>query len=173
MYLVSAYFDKETNKKLQNYMKAIAKETGNTFMTENKVPPHMTISAIEAKNIEVLAPEFEMLKGKIWTGKIKIVSMGQLLPYVFYATPVLNQYLEVLSGEVYNAFSGIEETRISKYYQPHSWLPHITLGKTLTPEQMAEAFQVMQKMFVPMEATVVELGLAKVNPHEDYSRIVL
>ena len=173
MYLVSAYFDKETNKKLQNYMKAIATETGNTFMTENKVPPHMTISAIEAKNIEVLAPKFETLKGKIWTGKIKIVSMGQLLPYVFYATPVLNQYLEELSGEVYNAFSGIDETRISKYYQPHSWLPHITLGKTLTSEQMTEAFQVMQKLFVPMEATIVELGLAKVNPHEDYSRIVL
>ncbi|MCR5704409.1 MAG: 2'-5' RNA ligase family protein [Eubacterium sp.] len=173
MYLVSAYFDKETNKKLQSYMQAIAKETGNTFMTENKVPPHMTISAIEAKNIEVLSPKFETLKGKIWTGKIKIVSIGQLLPYVFYATPVLNQYLEQLSGEVYNAFAEIEETRISKYYQPHSWLPHITLGKTLTPEQMREAFQVMQKMFAPMEATIVEIGLAKVNPHEDYSRIVL
>ena len=53
------------------------------------------------------------------------------------------------------------------------WLPHITLGKKLSKEQMQEAFAVMQEQFVPMEVTVSEIGLAKTNPHQDLVRIEL
>jgi len=38
------------------------------------------------------------LKGKLISGKINFVSVGQLLPYVMYATPVLNEYLSELVG---------------------------------------------------------------------------
>ena len=49
MYLISIYFDEETNKKIQAYINVIAKSTGNTYMIEGQVPPHITISSIEAK----------------------------------------------------------------------------------------------------------------------------
>ena len=52
MYLISAYFDQRTTKILQKQIDRIARETGNTFMTQNHVPPHLTISAIEARNVE-------------------------------------------------------------------------------------------------------------------------
>ena len=67
----------------------------------------------------------------------------------------------------------IKETTISRYYKPGSWLPHVTLGKTLSKEQMRAAFAVMQDNFQPFEAIVTQIGLAKVNPHEDVERIVL
>ena len=67
----------------------------------------------------------------------------------------------------------IPETSISRYYQPGSWLPHVTLGKTLTKEQMQTAFAVMQDNFQPFTATITEIGLAKVNPHEDVVRFEL
>lgn len=173
MYLISAYFDEKTNRILQGYMDQIASKTGNTFMTENHVPPHMTISAIEARNVEVLLPAFESLRGNVHAGEIRIVSVGQLLPYVFYATPVLNEYLMNLSNAVHDAVSCIPETTVSKYYQPMSWLPHITLGKTLDKVQMQVAFEVMQERFIPLTAQITELGLAKVNPHEDVQRLKL
>jgi len=53
-----------------------------------------------------------------------------------------------------------------------SWLPHITLGKTLTIDQMNEAIKAMCD-FKNIEAQIVRIGLAKVNPHEDVSEIVL
>lgn len=46
MYLISAYFDQRTTKILQKQIDRIARETGNTFMTQNtelglaKVNPH-------------------------------------------------------------------------------------------------------------------------------------
>lgn len=173
MYLISIYFDRQTNQTFQRYIDQIAEKTGNTFMTEHKVPPHMTISAIEARDVEVLVPAFQSLQGKVSGGEVTFVSVGQLLPYVFYATPVLNAYLQELSEQIFQTFSLIEETSISKYYQPFSWLPHVTLGKTLTKEQMQKAFSVMQDSFAPFSARCTEIGLAKVNPHEDVIRYKL
>lgn len=43
MYLISVYFDEQANKNLQRYINMIADKTGNTFMTDNNVPPHITL----------------------------------------------------------------------------------------------------------------------------------
>lgn len=173
MYLISVYFDEKTNRILQRLIDLIAKETGNTFMTDHKVPPHMTVSSIEAREIEVLIPAFESLKEKITSGEIEFVSVGQLLPYVMYTTPVLNEYLQQLMDTVYSSIKDIDETDISRFYKPGSWLPHVTLGKTLDKEQMVRAFEVVQKNFVPFKAQITGIGLAKVNPHEDVRRFDL
>ncbi len=173
MYLISVYFDEKTNKILQGYIDKIAAETGNEFMTKHNVPPHMTISSIEARNVDVLIPAFESLEGKLISGEIGFVSIGQLLPYVMYATPFMNEYLLELSRQVYEAFKEIPETTVSRYYRPLSWLPHVTLGKTLDKEQMKRAFEVLQERFAPVTAKVVAIGLAKVNPHEDVRRFFL
>lgn len=173
MYLITAYFDEKSNKRLQRYIDQIAMATGNDFMTRNHVPPHMTISSIEARNAEVLLQPFNSLKGQIVSEQIQFVSIGQILPYVFYATPVLDEYLQDISCKVYESVGNINETSVSRFYQPKSWLPHVTLGKTLEKEQMRMALQVMQDSFCPFHATVTELGLAKVNPHKDISRFFL
>ena len=170
MYLISAYFDEETNRILQRYIDRIAEKTGNMFMTDHRVPPHMTISAVEATSVEVVRPAFCNLQGKIEQGKIRFVSVGQLLPYVMYVTPVLNGYLLDVSKKVYEAVKDIPGTAVSKYYQPLSWLPHVTMGKKLDKEQMIKALEVLQGGFAPFDATITELGLAKVNPHEDVER---
>lgn len=170
MYLISVYFDDETNNRIQRYINQIAEKTGNTFMTDNHVPPHMTISAIEARSVDVLAPHVEKLRDSLCQGKIQCASVGMLLPYVLYVTPVLNEYLQGLSQQVHDAIPKDDEITISRYYQPMQWLPHITLGKKLTKEQMQIAVGIMQDGFAPFEARVTEIGLAKVNPHEDVLR---
>ena len=170
MYLVSVYFDKTAVHILQRYINKIAEKTGNSFMVDNNVPPHMTISAIEARSENALLGAMDNLRNSLSNGTISIVSVGQLLPYVFYATPVLNGYLQDLSEKVFDEMKSIPESTVSRYYKPMSWLPHITLGKTLIKEQMQMAFSVMQESFVPFEAAITEIGLAKVNPHNDVVR---
>ena len=170
MYLVSVYFDKTAVHILQRYINKIAEKTGNSFMVDNNVPPHMTISAIEARSENALLGAMDNLRNALSNGTISIVSVGQLLPYVFYATPVLNGYLQDLSEKVFDEVKSIPECAVSRYYKPMSWLPHITLGKTLTKEQMQMAFSVMQESFVPFEAAITEIGLARVNPHSDVVR---
>lgn len=171
MYLISGYFDESTNKTLKKLIDKIAKVSGNSFMTDHKVPPHLTIAAIEAKSVDELVKPFETLKGTIGAGDIQIVSVGMLLPYVIYATPVLNAYLSELSEGVFKAIKDISGTTISKYYKPGNWLPHITLGKTLSKEQMKEAMEVAYDSFQPIKGEIVRIGLSTVNPHTDVACI--
>lgn len=173
MYLISAYFDAQSNKVLNRYIKQIAEKTENRFMLSHQVPPHMTVSQIEARSEEVLIAHFYKLQDELHKGSIEVASIGMMMPYVIYAMPVFNQYLLDLSMDVYCAFNQIDETKISKYYKPMSWIPHITLGKTLTKEQMLGAVGILQDGFVPMTAEITEIGLARVNPHEDMVRLTL
>lgn len=173
MYLVSVYFDNTATKRLQALIGQIARTTGNNYMTAKQVPPHLTISSVEARSVDVLIPAVKELEGRLHQGTIQFVTVGQLLPYVLYTMPVLNSYLQDLAEQVYDAISDIPETTVSRFYQPHSWLPHVTLGKTLSKEQMRQAFAVVQDRFSVFEARVTELGLAKVNPHDDVVRFVL
>ena len=59
MYLVSVYFDDIANRVLQRYIDQVAERTGNAFMTEKNVPPHMTISSIEASILVICQEIFE------------------------------------------------------------------------------------------------------------------
>ncbi len=167
MYLISLYFDEQTNKKIQYYINKIAEQTGNTFMTDNRVPPHLTISSIEARSGELLVSHMDSLRDYLKQGTIQMVSVGALFPYVLYMTPVLNEYLLEMSEKIYNTYRHIPEVSVSRFYQPMQWLPHVTLGKTLTKEQMQIAFQIMQESFAPFDAKIAKIGLAKTNPHED------
>ena len=154
MYLISVYFDDKSNKIISNYINKIAQKTGNTFMTDNHVPPHLTIMSVEVREEKKLTEVMEQLERSLTKGQIQLVSVGVLLPYVLYAAPVLNLYLEDMIEQVHDMVKHIPEVRMSRYYQPMQWLPHITLGKKLSKEQMQEAFSVMQELFIPMEVTV-------------------
>ena len=61
MYLISAYFDEHVTKGLQRLIDNIAKETGNTYMIENNVPPHLTISSFETRKPDNLKEEFKYI----------------------------------------------------------------------------------------------------------------
>lgn len=167
MYLVSIYFDESTEKKIQNLMKNVAKETGNTFMPDNHVPPHITVAAVETKHeVELLAYVEEAAK-QICTGDIEFVSVGTFSSQVIYIQPVLNEYLHNLSVLLSHKLERMEETRMRPFYQPFSWLPHCTIGKQLSGVQMVQAFVVLQKQFVPIDGKVERIGVAKTNPHRD------
>lgn len=167
MYLVSIYFDEKTNKKIQQYIDKVAEKTGNTFMLDGNVPPHITISAFETQNEAVVVEALDSLVHKLQKGKLTWASVGQFFPYVIYMTPVLNAFLHEMAESIYDALSVVEGVQVNTHYMPFQWLPHATIAKKLTKEQMQIAFGVLQNSFGVFEGEVVKIGLAKPNPHRD------
>lgn len=167
MYLISIYFDEQTKKELQMHINRVAKATGNTFMLDNHVPPHLTVEAVETKSEDKLLACVDLLVKKLEAGDIKWVSVGSFSTQVVYIQPVLNEYLHHLSVVLSQELGKIEKTICSPYYQPFSWLPHCTIAKQLSKQQQMQAFEVLQNSFVPMEGKVVRIGVAKTNPHRD------
>ena len=64
-----------------------------------------------------------------------------------------------------------DEVIENRHYLPMSWLPHITLAKTLDDEQMRLAFEYLQKHFGSIKANIERFGLAKTNPHQEIADI--
>lgn len=167
MYLISIYFDESTEKKLNNIKYHVAETTGNTFMLDNHVPPHITVAAVETKQEDMLVTNIEELVKHLQSETIQFVSVGSFSSKVIYVQPVLNEYLHNLAVETSKALEQMEETISSPYYQPFSWLPHCTIAKQLSKEQVQQAFAVLTNEFIPMEAKVTRIGIAKTNPHRD------
>ena len=167
MYLISVYFDNHTNVKINQLIKKVAEKTGNAFMVDGNVPPHITISAFETKNEKEVVERLQKCVKTFEPKDIQWVSVGAFMPHVLYITPVLNEYLHTMMVEIYDVLSEMEDTIVRKCYQPFAWLPHTTIAKTLDREQMQEAFKTMQEMFVPFEGTVVRIGLSKTNPYRE------
>lgn len=173
MYLITAYFDETTNKILSKYIKRIANETGNTFMTDNNVPPHLTLTALETEDEDEAIDVMRNLEGQFESGKIKIVTIGTLLPYVIYAAPVFNDYLKNQANILNLELSRHSDISENKFYKHNNWMPHITLAKRLSSEQLIKAFAVMTDCFSITNAKIVKIGLSKVNPYRDIYTIEL
>lgn len=172
MYLLTAYFDDSTTEQLQRVMDEVARQTGNDFMIRNHVPPHLTISAFDQKNPKRAVELFERFSSKLSeknlnSNHIYIASPGAFLPSVIYLEAVQNRYLFELSEMAHKEFCADPATRPNRFYLPFQWIPHITIAKQLTDEQMRIAFAVLQQSFHPLEAKIVRFGLSKPNPHTD------
>ncbi len=71
--------------------------------------------AMKVRSENALLGAMDNIRNSLFNGTISIVSVGQLLPYVFYATPVLNGYLQDLSEKVFDevkSISGIYSEQI-------------------------------------------------------------
>ena len=167
MYLVSIYFDEKTDKRIRQLIRAVAKESSNTYMLDANVPPHITISGFEThRECEVIEKLGQALVGQR-QGTLTWAGVGAFFPNVLYLAPVLNEYLHKLSVTVHESIINIEETQLRRCYQPFQWLPHTTIGKKLSEEEMVKAFIALQRSFGMFEGKVTRIGLAKTNPYED------
>ena len=167
MYLISIYFDPNTNKVMKNYIDNVASATSNTFMPDNNVPPHITIAGFRTQNEELAINAYRVIADKFNEGDVDWVTVGMFGQSVVYVAPVLNEYLHRLSVDVYEELSKIEEIELDKRYIPFNWLPHVTIAKTLTKEQQLTAISTLQERFIVSRGSVVKIGLARTNPFEN------
>lgn len=167
MYLISLYFDANTEKTMQLYIDQVAKTTGNKFMIDGKIPPHITILAFEAKDESMVVKMFEENVSKLKCASIFFAAIGALKGQVIYVEPVQNEYLHSISRELYSIYKGIPDIKFSPYYKPYEWIPHLSVGKHLNEEQMEKAFKVLMRRFAPFEGYITRIGIAKTNPHRD------
>lgn len=168
MYLVSLYFDEKTNRRLKNYIEQVADKTGNTFMVDRNVPPHITVGTFESKaSHTVLIEALEQSLHDIDIDFVQLVSIGAFQTSTIFLNAVYNEYLHKICKGVCETLKNVENTIIRRNYQPFQWIPHVTIGKTLTKEQQLVAFETLQNSFGPLEASAVKIGLSKTNPYLD------
>lgn len=168
MYLVSLYFDEKTNKKIASLMKQTADQSGNTEMIDKEVPPHITLTAFESRERETVLEE---VLGRVCSGVVQgglmWVSVAAFFPHVIYLMPVQNRYLQELSCNICLELETHGGAKIQEYYRPFEWLPHTTVARRLSGEEMRDAFAALQTSFAPFEGKVVRIGLSTGSPKRE------
>lgn len=173
MYLITAYFDEKTNRRIQKYIDCAAAKSENTFMLDAKVPPHLTLSAFETRQETQAIQALEKLSARLNCGSLTWCSVGAFLPHVLYITPIYNEYLQDLSLKIYENLNCLDDVKISPLYRPMQWFPHTTIGKKLTKDEMLTAFCTLQDHFAVFKGQITHIGLSKPNPHVDLIRLEL
>lgn len=111
------------------------------FLKENainftKMPPHITISAFETQDEAAAIESLERAVARLRQGTLEWVSVGEFFPYVIFLIPVLNEYLHEMSIIVNDELSNTNGMKISPYYRPLQWLPHTTIAKKLSKDEI-------------------------------------
>ena len=167
MYLVSLYFDDKTSRKIQGFINKVASKSGNSFMIDGNVPPHITITSFQTAEENRVVEILDKRIKDIEAGIIDLVSIGVFKSSVIFLAPILNEYLHNLSVSIYESISLVENICISKYYMPFQWMPHTTIAKKMTREELMAAFQELEKNFTIFSGMVTRIALSKTNPYED------
>lgn len=167
MYLISIYFDESSSKEIHKYINKCAKTSGNTFMIDHHVPVHMTLLSFQCHDENKAIEKLKQCVNQQKSDDIYFTSLGIFLPHVLYLSPILNSYLFKIQSQLYDCFKDIDSIELTKQYIPYNWVPHTTIAKTLTSEQMSKSFATMQNLFHPIQAKVVRIALSKTNPYTD------
>lgn len=167
MYLVSLYFDHKSQRKIQGFINKVAEISGNNFMTDNNVPPHITIASFQTNEEHRVIEILDKIINDTNKGSITLASIGIFKSSVIFLSPVLNEYLHNLSVCIYEGISLVKNIDISKYYLPFQWVPHTTIAKKLTKEELILGLQELDNNFTIFSGSITKVTLSRTNPLED------
>ena len=164
-YALSLYFDEKSEAALNALIMLAAKSSGNSYMIDHKIPPHITISYFTTDNIDNVVELVGKSTDNFPRGHIHWGSLGAFPPSVLFATPVTNPYLLSLNQTATSILSRF--VTFNDLYQPSLWIPHTSLTAKLTFAEMTNCFSALAGAFIPIDGTAIKLAVGSCEPYSD------
>ena len=165
-YAVSLHFTQKENEIVISTLQAIADETGNSFMIENKIPPHITIGAFHAAREEEakLLQLIENFAQGQKAGTVQFKVVGNFNGKVLFLKPEKNLFLSEINNALHTLLLPEFEKAENGYYLPDIWFPHTTLATRLNQNQFSAAKEIAKQISLPLEAAIEELAVYQCSP---------
>ena len=165
-YAVSLHFSQKVNDIVISTLQTIADETGNRFMIENKIPPHITIGAFHAAREEEakLLQLVEDFARDQKAGTIQFSEVGDFNGKVLFLKPEKNLFLSKINKELHTLLLPEFEKAENGYYLPDIWFPHTTLATRLNQSQFSAAEKIAKQITLPLEAAIDEFAVYQCSP---------
>ncbi len=165
-YAVSLHFSQKINDIVISTLQAIADETGNRFMIENKIPPHITVGAFHAARAEeakLLQHVEEFARGQK-AGSVQFSEVGDFNGKVLFLKPDKNLFPSKINKELHTLLLPEFKKAENGYYLPDIWFPHTTLATRLNQSQFSAAKEIAKQITLPLEAAIEELAVYQCSP---------
>jgi len=173
-YAVTLYFDDETAGQISSLTKELADVTGNDYMIQNDVPPHLTlgmfhVNEADEEKLKRLFGEFvERAQAEVLCGKDFEISFGAFEDFigkVIFIKLEKDQLLAGMNRLLHEVFLPYFEAGDNRNYLPENWYPHITLGFKLSPEQFEKGMEFLKGTTEKPRGRCARIGLACCNPY--------
>ena len=162
------YFDSITEQKINTLILKTADETGNKYMVDNKIPPHITISLFQYDEaIDTIIGTIENNITIFNRGNVKIAPIGIFNPNVLFLMPIVNDYLIESNKKITKIINAKNKISFDKNYLENQWVPHISLGVKLNEDELINGVRMLVKNFEALDTKTNRIGLAKCNPYKD------
>ena len=174
-YAVSLHFSQKVNDIVISTLQAIADKTGNRFMIENKIPPHITIGAFHAAREEEakLLQLVEDFARDQKAGSVQFSEVGDFNGKVLFLQPEKNNFLSEINKKLHTLLLPKFEKAENGYYLPDIWFPHTTLATGLNQTQFSKALELAEKITLPLEAKIHDIGFYQCSPFLELNRFPL
>lgn len=174
-YAVSLHFSQNVNEIITSAVTSIADVTGNRFILENKIPPHVTIGAFHAakeKELRLMQLVEDFSKSQK-SSTVHFTEIENFNDKVLFLKPEKDDFLSVINKRLHEVLLPEFEKGENGYYLPDIWFPHTTLATRLNQSQFSNALSIAEKVPHPLMAEVSEIGLYQCSPFAELKHFPL
>lgn len=164
-YAIVLYFDDTTNKIIGSMIERAAALSGNNYMLDINIPPHVTLGCFFSDEQVDLHERVESFAKSVTPFEATFHSIGAFEPYVLFVSPVKDECLTQLNALLHESLLNSYEPAENANYLPDRWMPHCSLAVRLDAEQFAKAKVIESEIDLPFTARVTKIALAKCNPY--------
>ncbi len=176
-YAVTLYFDSHTNELILEAIKDIAAASGNNYMPDNSVPPHLSLGLFHAEKEKEITNLFEKFaKGlKAEAGNLCLNFNGpdNFADKVIFINVSRDEELMKLNQNLHQLFLPYFEAGDNRNYLPENWVPHIALAVKLNSQQFEKGFEAAKNFQLPKTAKITSATLAKCNPYNEVMKLTI
>ena len=163
-YAIILCFDSDTESKFNRIIESIAGRGISSYMTDIKIPPHITLSCFRTENIETIVNKLDGCVPGFKPGNITWASLGAFVPNVLFAAPVLNEQLLNACININRLIKPFSTAGDNGHYLPYQWVPHTALAVKLSNGELKKAFDIVAEQFVPINGKSNRILIAECNP---------
>lgn len=170
-YAVSLFPDDGGAERIRGICGGLSRATGNGFMVQNDVPPHLTLGIFHAADEELSQMEecFRefALKARNCISNLCLDFCGvdSFLDKVIFLRLQKDEPLCFLNRILHESFLLHFESGDNRNYLPQNWCPHIALGVKLSHDQFEKGMEFLGSISTPDKCRIVSVGLARCNPY--------
>jgi hypothetical protein len=164
-YAISLYFDEKSTASLKALIELAAKATGNSYMLDHNIPPHVTVSYFTSENIDNVITIVSGVIGEIPCGTICWSSLGAFPPTTLFTAPTVNTYLVSMNRKISSLLN--RKVIFNDFYLPNLWVPHTSLAYKLNATELYAGFSALAPEFSVIKGAVEKLAIASCEPYAD------
>jgi len=165
-YAVLIYFDHASEVKIRRIQSEVSRVTGNTYLSDNNILPHITLSLFSKESYEDILEELASYAEELRDISVSLSSIG-----VFNSIPAVVNLLPVVSDDLIRIHKSLTAklsrhiSDFNPYYERPNWVPHCAVAVNISPDELTGAIETTCRLFTPMTCTFSTLSLVECNPY--------